>query len=272
MANLITNVNQACADLANIKKAIIDNGVEVANGTPSSEYSSKVNAVYEAGKAYAYDNPQTPTDGRDRLSYWYAYLNYSLGNIWDDYYDEETWDLISPRHDESTWLESLEYPKGTGNVTMFDYALVTTYWDEYMCCIDFTGIPTRKYTGTLDMRSAMSVRYTFGYDSKVQDAGTIILPTSPDCRLTDYMFTSMYNLVKIRFVGTIQWNFAFAQSPNLDGDTIRHIVGALSGTTTGKTLTLKRDAVSNAISSNAMSSDEWNELIDEKDNWTISLV
>lgn len=267
MANLITNVNQACADLANIKKAIIDNGVEVANGTPSSEYSSKVNAVHEAGKAYAYENPITPTDGRDNLTYWYAYLNNSLGNVWDDSYDEETWEVISPRHDESTWLESLEYPKGTSNVTIFDRAFSTIYWDEYMCSLDFTGIPTRKFTGTLDMRSAMSTHYVFGYDSKVQDAGTIILPTSPDCRLIDNMFSSMYNLVKIRFVGTIQWDFGFPQASNLDGDTIRHIVGLLSDTTTGKTLTLKSVAVSNA-----MSWDEWEELIDAKQNWTFSLV
>ena len=242
------------------------NGKEIMF-SPHIHIDAGFDAGFEEGKAYAYENPVTPTDGRERLSYWYAYLNYSLGNIWDDYYDEDTWDLISPRHDESTWLESLEYPKGTSNVTIFDRAFSTLYWDEYMCSLDFTGIPTRKYTGTLDMRSAMSAHYVFGYDSKVQDAGTIILPTSPDCRLIDYMFTSMYNLVKIRFVGTIQWNFAFAQSPNLDGDTIRHIVGALSDTMTGKTLTLKSDAVSKA-----MPWDEWEKLEDTKGNWTISLV
>ena len=49
MANLITNVNQACADLTNIKNAIIDNGVEIASGTPSSEYAEKIDEVYEAG-------------------------------------------------------------------------------------------------------------------------------------------------------------------------------------------------------------------------------
>lgn len=50
MANLLTNIAQTCADLTNIKNAIQDKGVDIASGTPSSEYSSKIDEVYEAGK------------------------------------------------------------------------------------------------------------------------------------------------------------------------------------------------------------------------------
>ena len=47
------NVNQAMADLTSVKDAIVNNGVEVADGTPSSNYGDKVDAVYKAGKQNA---------------------------------------------------------------------------------------------------------------------------------------------------------------------------------------------------------------------------
>jgi hypothetical protein len=50
MANLITNINQVCADLTNIKNAIQDKGVDIVSGTPSSEYASKIEEVYEYAK------------------------------------------------------------------------------------------------------------------------------------------------------------------------------------------------------------------------------
>lgn len=228
---------------------------------------SDYDEVHEAGKTYAYDNPQTPTDGRNSLADWYAYLNRSLGFIWDDDFDESTdWEVVVRRDDESTWLESLEYPKGTSRIAIFDAALTTRIWDEYVCSWEAIGIPTRKFTGTLDMSSATSAYFMFGIGSKVQDAGTIILPTSPDCQNMKNMCIYASNLTKIRFVGKIQWDMSFANASHLDGDTIRHIVGALSGTTTGKTLTLRSDAIEAA-----MSWDKWEELIAPITNWTFTL-
>lgn len=64
MANLLTNIAQTCADLTNIKNAIQDKGVDIASGTPSSEYSSKIDEVYEAGKQELLDlHPEVTVSG-----------------------------------------------------------------------------------------------------------------------------------------------------------------------------------------------------------------
>ena len=49
MKQLYNDVRQAADDLNNIKEAIISNGVEVPQGTKSSEYAGKINDVYQKG-------------------------------------------------------------------------------------------------------------------------------------------------------------------------------------------------------------------------------
>jgi hypothetical protein len=69
MANLITNINQVCADLTNIKNAIQDKGVDIVSGTPSSEYASKINEVYESGVSYADDTLTETNDSLESVLY-----------------------------------------------------------------------------------------------------------------------------------------------------------------------------------------------------------
>lgn len=45
MADLITNINQAISDFDTIKQAIINKGVEVPNGTPTSEYGELIGNI-----------------------------------------------------------------------------------------------------------------------------------------------------------------------------------------------------------------------------------
>ena len=43
------NVNQAVQDFDNIKQAIIDKGIEIPNGTPTSEYADKIGTIKSNG-------------------------------------------------------------------------------------------------------------------------------------------------------------------------------------------------------------------------------
>lgn len=45
MASLETNIQQVSADISSIKDAIINNGVEVADGTPTSEYGKLIESI-----------------------------------------------------------------------------------------------------------------------------------------------------------------------------------------------------------------------------------
>lgn len=51
MANrtLQENVNQAISDFDSIQQAIIDKGIEVPNGTPTSEYADKIGTIKGGG-------------------------------------------------------------------------------------------------------------------------------------------------------------------------------------------------------------------------------
>ncbi len=59
MAILQDNINQVNSDFNGIKTAITANGVEVADGTATSEYADKVNEVYEAGRQSMFDDSGT---------------------------------------------------------------------------------------------------------------------------------------------------------------------------------------------------------------------
>lgn len=49
MADLTTNINQAISDFSTIKQAIIDKGVEVPIGTPTSEYGKLIGNIQSGG-------------------------------------------------------------------------------------------------------------------------------------------------------------------------------------------------------------------------------
>ena len=43
------NINQAINDLKGVKQAIIDKGVEIPSGTPTSEYGTKISEIQSGG-------------------------------------------------------------------------------------------------------------------------------------------------------------------------------------------------------------------------------
>ena len=71
----------------------------------------------------------------------------------------------------------------------------------------------------------------------------------------------------VRFEGSIGSDISFKDSPLLLGASIENIIGCLSDTASGKTLTLSQTAVNNAFSET-----EWDALEATKTNWTITLV
>jgi hypothetical protein len=81
------------------------------------------------------------------------------------------------------------------------------------------------------------------------------------------MFLGCTALENIEFEGVIGTNISFADSTKLSKTSIENIINHLSETSTGKALTLSRTAVNNAFTT-----DEWEQLIKNKENWSFSLV
>ena len=84
-------------------------------------------------------------------------------------------------------------------------------------------------------------------------------------------------LQELRFQGSIQADLSVKDSTLLSKDSIQSLLPCLSGTVSGKTLTLSLQAVDTAFetsegAADGSSSAEWTALVDSKPNWTISLV
>jgi hypothetical protein len=83
-------------------------------------------------------------------------------------------------------------------------------------------------------------------------------------------FTNWFNnslLESIRFEGVIGQDLSLGDSKALSKASIESIIGCLSDTATGKTLTLSKTAVENTFTDT-----EWGSLVATKPNWTITLV
>ena len=229
--------------------------IEVAENTPK---------VHEAGKKWAYENPKTPTDGRMWMCEWYAGLNRAKGFIWDQYYDGERGEYINPEEDESTHMENIEYPKGTQNAENFAEAISTRRWNDETLCDEMIAVPTKKFTGFLDMTSATDASYMFGYgEPPATDAGTIVF-SNHECNYTR-AFDAMTSLKKLKAQGSIKSTISFRYSP-LDRESITSIVNALDTEAAGETCTFKKTAKEAAFTD-----DEWETLIATKTNWEILL-
>lgn len=78
MATLKENINQAIADFDSIKEAIENKGVEVPNGTPTSQYGSKINEILDYMKKQCEGTLTTypiPSDISKIAKYAFAYSN-----------------------------------------------------------------------------------------------------------------------------------------------------------------------------------------------------
>ena len=265
MANLITNINQVCADLANIKEAITESGIEVANGTPSSEYARKVTQVYEAGKnTLLRDMWEAIQKGGKRTDYNNAFLETSI-----------TDEMFKPLYDMQP---TTAYGMFFGNVGITDLKNIPVKLD-FSKCVELqyaffgmmdTNIGTGiKRVGVIDCRSIETWRGhlggLFNWDIYLEEVEKIILPDSGEIQFYS-TFNACYALKEIRFDGVIGQDISFADCP-LSRASIESVVNALSSVSSGKTARFNYDAVFTA-----MPLDIFDELIADKTNWTIELV
>lgn len=88
-------------------------------------------------------------------------------------------------------------------------------------------------------------------------------------------FAQCPTLVSLNIKGEIAVNgFSWAECIKLDRDSIVKIIGILSTTTTGLTVTLSATAVNNAFATDGTGSTsaEWLALVATRSNWTIALA
>lgn len=119
----------------------------------------------------------------------------------------------------------------------------------------------------LDLSSVESMMTeVFYYCKRLHTIDKIIL-SSNGRQTFDKVFGECSSLKNVTFEGVIGNNISFQWCTLLSKASIENIVSVLSADATGKTLSLSKNAVDSAFSS-----EEWTALADTRTNWTISLV
>lgn len=175
---------------------------------------------------------------------------------------------------DAFWGELQNYGQAKAYVNAFNYSLWDdkTYNPKYTFKIKSCNQMFYDNTKLTDTKVPIDFRgnngqifYVFEGCSNLVTIRTIILDTK--YQTFSRWFDNCNSLQNITFEGEIFKNINFQYSPLLSRASIENIVSCLSATSTGTTLTLSQTAVDNAFTT-----DEWNALIADKTNWTISLV
>ena len=120
---------------------------------------------------------------------------------------------------------------------------------------------------TLDLRNCTSpCEDTFYCCRKLHTIEKIILPSEANQAFYS-TFGECAALENITFEGVIGSGFNMKWSTLLSRASVENIIGALSTTASGKTITLSQTAVNNAFTT-----DEWTALVNSRSNWTIALA
>lgn len=269
------NANQANSDFVAIKNKIVEKGVEVADGTRTSDYASKVDAVYEAGKKSQYDE------------FWDNYQNYGArvkyehsfaGEAWNDNTFKPKYDLILGTGYTATSmfqitgitdLSAALKKQGVKLDTTLSGWLVTMF----MGSIYLTKIPEINCTHAMDYDGGLSM--TFYNTPALQTIEKLIVF---DDTTYNTPFTYCYALENLTIEGTIGQNgFNVQWSTKLSKASWVSIINALSETTSDLSITGSLESVNTAFETSAGAKDgstsaEWLNLIANKNNWTVNLV
>ena len=261
MADLLTNIAQVCADLTNIKTSIIDAGVSVGAGTPTSEYANKVSEVYEIGKQAEYDA------------------------FWDEAQNNGTRTMYAGAFAGGNWTERTLNPKYVVRPTANGAYNLFMFCNFGRSFIDFRRINDKfnfsETIGAGNMFQDARIDYidvdlpkcttlvggfSEGWASGVKT--TISLYITEKCTSFASCFNNCTALTSLTFKegSVIAASIDLKHSP-LSRDSIISVVNALSSSTTGLTATFKKSAKEAAFTA-----DEWSALIANKTNWTFSLV
>lgn len=232
------------------------------------KYSTGKQAGIEQGKQAQYDE------------FWDEYQNYGNGRIFNMMFASSCWN-------DKTFKPKYSMKHASSANAMFANSRITDLQAilerqrvtiDFSLCFSFANLlqdSTITHIGEVNTLSSSALTNIFYYANNLVTVNLLKLKSNG----TQTFSNSFYNAVKLENIaieGVIGNNIDFSACP-LTKDSIISVIGHLSATTTGKTLTLKKTAVENAFetsegAADGSTSDEWTTLLGAKTNWTISLV
>ena len=152
---------------------------------------------------------------------------------------------------------------------------------DFSSCTGMTYLfNTSKITrvGVINTKSCSGLDYLLTNSSQLVSVDKVILKSDGSQTFQNLSFQNCTKLTEIRFEGVIgRKNFNMESSKNLSRASIESIIGCLSDTTSGISITLSLVAVDKAFETSEGANDgsesaEWLALKQEKPNWTVNLV
>lgn len=224
------NVNQAINDFGNIKQAIIDKGIEVPNGTPTSEYADKIGTIKSGGL-----DTSEVTD----------FSNFCANNKFPD---EQIKNINTSKG--TNFSQMFSSCTNLTSVPQLDTSNGTNFYEMFKYCTNLTSIPQ------LDTSNGTDFGYMFYQCNNLTSVpqldtsnGTSFTSMFSICRalttieLTSFvasqsMFSSCSALENLTVTGTITVTgngyLNLSSSSKLTVDSLMSVINALSDNT-GKT-------------------------------------
>lgn len=232
--------------------------------------AENIGEVYTAGAKSEYDAfwDKYQMNG-NKTTYNYAFAYWSK-------------DVFMPKYDIiPITTTGIFYGFNSNNVEAFDLKQALSEWGISLDFSQIVGVTSYAFWSSnisalpeLDFRSASSFEGTFSR-SKVQTIEKLILNENGKQNFGS-TFSYCVDLKEISIIGSVGNDFDIHWSP-LSKKSILSIFTALSDISDGKTISFSLPAVNKAFETaegagDGSTSDEWNDLLKTKLNWTVVLV
>jgi hypothetical protein len=224
---------------------------------PLSDMPSQIDEVYKKGAQSEYD---AFWDAYQKMGGPQQYVYSFAGYGWDDTTFKPKYDIIM----RYSCLGAFQYNEATDIAqALFDCG-VTLDTSGASSLQGAFGYSKTKRLPVISAEGAASATGIFEGCTRLERIEKFVLVKK---NVLTSAFKNCTKLKDIVFEGEIGYNTDLQYSP-LSKDSITSVLGVLSATTSGLTLTLNKAAVEKAFED----TDEWNTLIAAKTNWTITLI
>lgn len=276
MQTISTNVNQAISDFKNIRDKIVECGVEVADGTPTSEYARKVNDVFEKGKAQggggdpieAFLDIYLEGGNRQRICYAFA------GDCWTEEMLRKIKYVMKPVETSTTnrYAQGVFYRLNRNGKELFDMTEVCKKFD-FSECLDvsnlFDNAKVKNVTVNASKSRTLSRAFGAGDNGEINNVTLTVTEACTNFYQTFYYQSKMTKL-RITEGSVIAANFDIQRSVLLDAESYDSVVRALSTTVTGNTISLPAYQTVVSVFDAKYGEGSWDIIAASKSNWTFA--
>lgn len=268
------SISEKLITIAENQKRVFDAGRNSGGGGGYDEgysngYYSGYSDGYDSGYYQGLDSGYSEGQQSEYDRFWDNYQDYGNRTNYTHAFGGLGWtdETFQPKHTirATGWIERMFYNSGIKNLVLSGVA-------------DFSAVTDCRYMFTdsliesidvVDFSNIAEIRDPFYYVPYLHTIGKLKLSSNGSQTFSgDWMYAS--NLRNITIEGKFGNDVSFYLCGNLTKASITSIINALSTSVSGKTLTIKQVAVTNAFGSTTASA--WTSLINTRKNWTISLV